>query len=340
MASHNYSTHGFSLLQELGSHETQSRSYQVNPGGQKHENTYNLKLQQHLEPWKPFCSLSKSNHFVESESNMKKPRLLLDVNETVQEEVTEFVLSKTEELKGRVFDMSLLHDSIPISSVLCLNQDSVSIDSYAQIVFSSSRAEFYMSKNSARWRKLSRLVPRFQRFDTEVDAVNLDPVTPVPVKRVKPSPKKRNPEIREKEKDLRRRNHLHAFEILFSLMLGSEQHRQTTMLSLKKSCGDLSELLTRLSIGFAGIGIAVFFSVSCHVASGPVSFCANEVFETALSFSLVLLSWSVNRLREAIVDVNRKTIKDEEIQHRVNSRMKDVYLRAATALAMFVLRFR
>ena len=124
-------------------------------------------------------------------------------------------------------------------------------------------------------------------------------------------------------------------------MLGSEQHRQTTMLSLKKksSCGDLSELLTQLSIAFAGTGIAVFFSVVCTAASGRVPFCANKVFEAGLCLSLVLLSWAVSRLREAIVGINSKVIKGEEITNRIESRIKDVYLRAATVIIMVALRF-
>ncbi|KFK42691.1 hypothetical protein AALP_AA1G027300 [Arabis alpina] len=71
MASHSYSTLGFSILQELGSNEIiKSRAYLVNHGGRRHEiktpTSFGLKLE-HLEPWKPFCSWSKSNHFVEFE---------------------------------------------------------------------------------------------------------------------------------------------------------------------------------------------------------------------------------------------------------------------------------
>lgn len=188
----------------------------------------------------------------------------------------------------------------------------------------------------------------FSRLDSEVlidtlqpDEVNLD-VAPQKTRATKPSRKKENPKLRDRENDLYKRNHLHACESLISLMLGSEQHRQTTMLSLKKksSCGDLSELLTQLSIAFAGTGIAVFFSVVCTAASGRVPFCANKVFEAGLCLSLVLLSWAVSRLREAIVGINSKVIKGEEITNRIESRIKDVYLRAATVIIMVALRFR
>ncbi|KAF3586311.1 hypothetical protein F2Q69_00025723 [Brassica cretica] len=95
---------------------------------------------------------------------------------------------------------------------------------------------------------------------------------------------------------------------------------------------------SRLSIGFAGTGIAVFFSVVCNAASGRVPFCANKVFEAGLCLSLVLLSRAVSRLREAIVGINSKVIKGEEITNRVESRIKDVYLRAATVIIMVALR--
>ncbi|KAF8111761.1 hypothetical protein N665_0073s0113 [Sinapis alba] len=280
---------------------------------------------------------------------MMKPSLLA-VHETGQEEeVTEFLLSREDKLKEGGVNMSLFSH---------LNKE-CSINPDAQILFSSSRhelndmvsiaAEFHMLKNSARWRKLSRLVPQFSRLDSEVlidtlqqDEVNLDAVTTISPHntRAKPSRKKQNSKLRDGENDLYKRNHLHACESLISLMIGSEQHRQITMLSLKKPCGeDLSELLTQLSIGFAGTGIAVFFSVVCNVASGRVPFCVNKVFDAGLSLSLVLLSWAVSRLREAIVSINRKAIKGEETTNRVESRIKDVYFRAATVIIMVALRF-
>ncbi|CAH8251017.1 unnamed protein product [Arabidopsis lyrata] len=398
MASHSYSTLGFSLLQELGSNEIikKSRAYLVNPGGRKHdilpESSFNLKPQL-LEPLKPFSSSSKSNHFVEFDSTMMKHRLM-DVHETgpdpvclslgitghyaKKQKVLEFLLSRSEELKEGGFDLSLLSELMGLealgsssqlpfatSSYFYLNQEfakpllDLMVD--GNILFLSSRAElndfvstaaeFHRLRNSTRWRKLSRLVPQFQRFNSEalidtlqLSAVKPDAVTLAPLKsaektRLKPSPKKQNPKIRDKEKDLYERNCLHAFESLISLMIGNEQHRKTTMLSLKKSRGELLELLTQCSIGFAGTGMAVLFFLVCDVASRQVPFCANKFFEGALSLSLVLLSWSVSRLREALVNFNRKTINEEEISNKVERRIKEVYFRAATVIAMVALRF-
>ncbi|CAH8388344.1 unnamed protein product [Eruca vesicaria subsp. sativa] len=352
MASHRYPpTLGFSVQ---GSNDITKKScaYLVNYGGRRQEikipeNSFDLKIQ-HLEkkPWKPFSSLRNSNHFLEFDSTM------MDVHETGQEKVIEFLLSREDKLKERgVNNMSLFSD---------LNKE-FSINPDAQILFSSGSrpelndmvsiaAEFYTLKKSARWRKLSRLVPQFSRLDSEVlidtlqqDEVNLDAATlpPQKTRATKPSRKKQNPKLRDRENDLYKRNHLHACESLISLMIGSEQHRQTTMLSLKKSCGELSELLTQLSISFAGTGIAGFFSVVCSAASGRVPFCcANNILDTGLSLSLVLLSWAVSSLRRAIVGINRKAIKGEETTDKVESRIKDVYFRAATVIIMVALRFR
>ncbi|KAL1216526.1 hypothetical protein V5N11_030169 [Cardamine amara subsp. amara] len=324
MASHIYPTLGFGLPQELGSNEIikRSRAYIVNPGGRKQEiireTSFNLKPQ-HLEPWKSFSALSKSNEF---DSTMMKPRLI-GVHES------------TKPLLDLMVDGNIL-----FSSIRAEINDMVSI-----------ATEFHMLRNSTRWRKLSRLVPQFQRFDSEVvienlqlPEVKLDADTQAPPKspektRLKPSPKKQNPKIRDREKDLHTRNHLHACESLISLMLGSEQHKQNTMLSLKKSRGDLSDFLTQFSIGIAGTGMAVFFSVACKIASRRVPFCENKFFDSALSLSLVLLSWAVSRLRKAINGVNKKAINEEEIRNRVERRIKEVYFRAAIVIAIVALRF-
>nr|VDC91829.1 unnamed protein product [Brassica oleracea] len=213
----------------------------------------------------------------------------------------------------------------------------------------SIASEFSLLRESTKWRQLSPLIPHFQsRFDSEV----LTPVTVLaPLKspektRLKPSPEKQNTKRKAKERDLYKRNHLHAYESLLSLMIGNDhQNKQTTILTLQRSCGELSELLTQFSITAAGTGMAVLFSVVCSIASRRVPFCANKFFDTGLGFSLVILSWAVNRLREVIVHVNRKankpcsSLKGDEIMNSVERSIKEVYFRAATVLAVFALRF-
>ncbi|XP_010455950.1 PREDICTED: uncharacterized protein LOC104737458 isoform X4 [Camelina sativa] len=265
------------------------------------------------------------------------------------------------------------------SSVLYLNQElgkpvldlvrdmvdnpEFSVRSNGHVLFSSNSnpelndllsiaSEFNLSRNSTKWRQLSPLIPHFQRFESEVLApVNLKAVTVLaPLKspektRVK-SPRKQNTKRKAKERDLYKRNHLHAYESLLSLMIGNDhQHKHATVVSLQKSCGELSELLTQFSISVAGTGIAVLFSVACSLASRRVPFCANKFFDTGLGFSLVILAWAVNRLREVIVHANRKankpcsSLKDDEIINSVEKSIKEVYFRAATVIAVFALRF-
>ncbi|XP_010542874.1 PREDICTED: uncharacterized protein LOC104815946 [Tarenaya hassleriana] len=230
-----------------------------------------------------------------------------------------------------------------------------------QVIFSSSRkelndilsiaAEFYLSSHSTRGRKLSPLVPHFTRLDGEVMATlqlgpaKLKAMPTAPLKcpdttKLKPSPKKHNTKRRAREREnLYERNHLHACESLLSLMIGNDQHKKTAILSLKGSITEISELLNRFSIGIAGTGIAVLFSVLCSMATGRVPFCADKFFSTGLGFTLVWLSWAVNKLRETIVNVNRKAVKDEYMASRVERSMKEVYFRAATVMAMLALRF-
>ncbi|XP_056842300.1 uncharacterized protein LOC130495147 [Raphanus sativus] len=176
MASHSYPIHGFSVQGIT----KKSRAYLVNSGVRRQEsiipeNSFDLKIQ-HLgePPCKAFSSLRNCNHFMESDSNMLKHRLL-DVHETRQEEVVEFLLSTTEdELKERGAKMSLLSNlnqeqMKPLLDVMIHNQE-FSINPDAQILFSSSRSELNdmvsiaaKLNKSDRWRKLSLLVPQSQR---------------------------------------------------------------------------------------------------------------------------------------------------------------------------------
>ncbi|KAG2331307.1 hypothetical protein Bca52824_002487 [Brassica carinata] len=380
MTSHGYSIPGgLGLPHELSNVEIikSNRSYLVNPGAKQEiipASSFNLNPD-HLEPWKPVSSLNKSSQFVELDSAMMKP-LLMDVHGKEEFKERGFdmsMLSELMELEAMKSSSQLL--PYGASSVLYLNQElekpvldlvremmdnsEFSLKPNDHLLFSSSSnaelndilsiaSEFNLSRVSTRWRQLSPLIPHFQRFDSEV----LTPVTVLaPLKspektKLKPSPKKQNTKRKAKERDLYKRNHLHAYESLLSLMIGNDQHhKQTTILTLQRSCGELSELLTQFSITAAGTGMAVLFSVVCSLASRRVPFCANKFFDTGLGFSLVILSWAVNRLREVIIHVNRRenkpcsSLKGDEIINNVERSIKEVYFRAATVLAVFALRF-
>lgn len=159
--------------------------------------------------------------------------------------------------------------------------------------------------------------------------------------KAKPSQKKNKKVARER--DLFKKNYIHACESLLFLMADKRHRRETAILSLKKSGPELPELLTQFSTGIAGTGLAVLLSVMCKLACGRVPFCASKVFSTGLGFGLVWLSWGVNKLRDTIVNISKNSgkmrgLKDEEMIQKVDTSLKEVYFRAAALLVVAVLR--
>ncbi|EXB39325.1 hypothetical protein L484_025020 [Morus notabilis] len=222
-------------------------------------------------------------------------------------------------------------------------------------------AEFYLSKSSATWEKQSMLVPHYSssftltRLDSseirvlvDGNTLKLQATTVAPLKsaekvKVK-SPKKKSGRKVCRERDLYKKNYFHACENLISIMVDKRRkHCKTAILSLKKSGPELPELLTRFSAGIAGTGLAVLFSVVCKLACSRVPFCTTRLFNTGLGFGLFWLSWAVNKLRDTIVYVNKNQgklgLKEEEMMNKVDKSVKDIYFRAATLMAIAVLRF-
>lgn len=159
--------------------------------------------------------------------------------------------------------------------------------------------------------------------------------------KVKPSQKKSKKVARER--DLFKKNYLHACESLLSLMVDKRQHRKTAILSLKKSGPVLPELLTQFSVGIAGTGLAVLLSVIYKLACGRgIPFCASKLLNTGFGVGLVWLSWAVNKLRDTIVGINKNAgkprLKDEEIIRKVDKSLREIYFRSAALLAVAVLR--
>ncbi|XVE73186.1 hypothetical protein DITRI_Ditri11bG0097200 [Diplodiscus trichospermus] len=216
-------------------------------------------------------------------------------------------------------------------------------------------AEFYLSSNSTKWRKQLALVPHFNWTQSNGAHVHTSfpsppfevasiapPKSPEKIK-LKPSPKKKTSKKLARERDLYKKNYFHACESLLSLMVNKRQHGKTAILSLKKSGPELPELLTQFSAGIAGTGLAVLFSVICKVACGRVPFCTSKLFSTGLGFGLVWLSWAVNRLRDTVMHISKNTskldLKEEEMIKRVDKSVNEIYFRAATLMAVAVLRF-
>ncbi|KAL8213983.1 hypothetical protein R6Q57_003432 [Mikania cordata] len=211
-------------------------------------------------------------------------------------------------------------------------------------------AEFYLSKNSTNWR--NSLVPHFNRLDYDEtsyygSALELENVIVAPPKspqkiKLKPSTKKKG--SRHKTTIKHRSNYSQACESLLSILVDENRRRKSAIPMLKKSGLELPKLLTQFSASIAGTGIALMFSVVCKVACGRVPFCSSKLLNTGLALGLVWLSWAVNTLRDTIVTINRnsnkkKGLKDEEMMKKLDKSVKEIYFRAATLMAVMVLRF-
>ncbi|XP_015891556.3 uncharacterized protein LOC107425994 [Ziziphus jujuba] len=214
-------------------------------------------------------------------------------------------------------------------------------------------AEFYLAKNSSKWKKQSMLVPHYTRLDNSEGVIingsslTLQATTVAPLKspqktKVKSLPKKKNGKKLGRERDLYKKNYFRACENLLSLMVSKRKYGKTAILSLKKSGPELPELLTQFSAGIAGTGLAVLFSVICKVACGRVPLTASKFFNTGIGCGLVWLSWAVNKLRDSIVYISKNAgklgLKEEDMVKAVDSSIKEIYFRAATVMAVAMLR--
>ncbi|KAF5930363.1 hypothetical protein HYC85_031236 [Camellia sinensis] len=215
-------------------------------------------------------------------------------------------------------------------------------------------AEHYLSENSTKWRKQSMLIPHFNRLDciearanvhessTVLENMKFAPLKSPEKIKLRPSPKKKTNKKAVRERDLYKKNYFHACECLLSIMMDKKRNGKTAMLSLKKSGPELPQLLMQFSASIAGTGIAVLFSVICKLAYSRVPFCASRLFSTGFGFGLVWLSSAVNRLRDTVVYINKNSgklnLKEEEMMRKLDRSVKEVFFRAATVMAVAVLR--
>jgi hypothetical protein len=151
-------------------------------------------------------------------------------------------------------------------------------------------------------------------------------------------------------RDIFQKNYFHTCENLLSLLLdksSTSTGRSTgvAILSLKKLGPEIAHILTSFSIGIAGTGLAVLFSVACKTAAPgtrlPIS--AARFFNTGFGLGLFWLSCAVNGLRDTIVQVfkdsNKLKMKDEDMMAlKLERSMRDVLFRAGTLVALAALR--
>uniref|UniRef100_A0A0D9WCM8 Uncharacterized protein n=1 Tax=Leersia perrieri TaxID=77586 RepID=A0A0D9WCM8_9ORYZ len=159
----------------------------------------------------------------------------------------------------------------------------------------------------------------------------------------KSSSKKKQKSKNIKERDLYQKNYFHASEAFLSMLLDKD-NSNSTIHSLKKAGPEISELLTKCSIGIAGTGLAVLLSVVCKMATGMKSpIAATRLVNTGVGLGLFWLSWAVNRLRDTITGIFRSpsdmNLNDEEVAVRIQKSMNDILFRAVTILAITAFKF-
>ncbi|KAJ1261565.1 hypothetical protein BS78_09G039700 [Paspalum vaginatum] len=212
--------------------------------------------------------------------------------------------------------------------------------------------EFNMSKRETSGCKTAFLVPYFERkrrsrankqvSDSKLASTTVDVTKGTNVKS-KSSSKKKQRGKNIKERDLYQRNYIHASEAFLSILLDKDKS-SSTILSLKKACPELTELLTQCSIGIAGTGLAILLSVMCKMATGMrTPFASARLLSTSVGFGLFWLSWAVNGLRDTIASISRSPSNmnavDDEAAVIIQKSMNEILFRAITLLAITALKF-
>ncbi|KAE8665446.1 DNA-directed RNA polymerase III subunit RPC8-like [Hibiscus syriacus] len=203
-----------------------------------------------------------------------------------------------------------------------MHNSKVAVNPDGQVVLTACGTEMKdvlsIVADSTKWRKQSSLVPYFDRkrimkarADTNLSSPQFEVESIAPLKspekiKLKPSPKK-----------------------------GAGREISTRTISM--------HLLTQFSASIAGAGLAVLFTIIFEVACGRVPFGTSKLFSTGLAFGLVWLSRAVDRLRDTVVHISKNISKldlvEEEMIKRVGRSLNQIYFRAATLMAVAVLRF-
>lgn len=213
-------------------------------------------------------------------------------------------------------------------------------------------SEFYFSKDSMKCTKHAMVVPYFDRKTCKTKSkgessaqkldVNASSLRSPQKTKYQTSPQRKSNKRAVKESEIYRNNYLHACESLLSIIVDKKRHGKTAILSLKKSGPQLPNFLTTFSATIAGTGIAVLFSIACRLACGRIVFSAPRLLNTGLGLGLIWLSWAVNNLRDTVVVINRSSGKldmiEDDMMNNLDKNVKEIYFRAATLLAVVVLR--
>lgn len=126
-------------------------------------------------------------------------------------------------------------------------------------------------------------------------------------------------------------------------MVDKKRNGKATVLALKKCGPELPQLLTQVSATIAGTGLALLFCVAYKVGRGKVPFCSSQVLNTGFGIGLVWLSWAVHKLRDSIICISKSSGKsgvkeEEEMMKNLDKSVNEIYLRAATVMAVVLMR--
>lgn len=262
-----------------------------------------------------------------------------------------------------VYPSAALHLWEPSSNLIGLNSGKM-IHSDGRLLVSGATAsiemkdilsiisEFYFSKDSMKCTKHAMVVPYFDRKTCKTKSkgessaqkldVNAASLRSPQKTKYQTSPQRKSNKRAVRESEIYRNNYLHACESLLSIIVDKKRHGKTAILSLKKSGPQLPHFLTTFSATIAGTGIAVLFSIACRLACGRIVFSAPRLLNTGLGLGLIWLSWAVNNLRDTVVVINRSPGKldmiEDDMMNNLDKNVKEIYFRAATLLAVVVLR--
>ncbi|KAL3328629.1 hypothetical protein AABB24_035990 [Solanum stoloniferum] len=262
-----------------------------------------------------------------------------------------------------VYPSAALHLWEPYSNLIGLNSGKM-IHSDGRLLISGASAsiemkdilsiisEFYFSNDSMKCTKHAMVVPYFDRKTCKTESkgessaqkldVNAASLRSPQKTKYQTSPRRKSNKRAVRESEIYRNNYLHACESLLSIIVDKKRHGKTAILSLKKSGPQLPHFLTTFSATIAGTGIAVLFSIACRLACGRIVFSAPRLLNTGLGLGLIWLSWAVNNLRDTVVVINRSPGKldmiEDDMMNNLDKNVKEIYFRAATLLAVVVLR--
>lgn len=213
-------------------------------------------------------------------------------------------------------------------------------------------AEFNMLKSFTTSNKRSMVVPYFTRSRggharASGQGSVLSNQTIAPSKspeniKLKPLLKKKPYKNAGKERDVYQKNYFRACENLLSVIV-DKKSGSFVILSLKKSAPEITQLLSHVSAGIAGTGLAILLSVACKTAIGRLPLSSTKVLNTGLGIGFFCLSWAVNKLRETVSYISRSSNKlkltEEDIIGRVDRSVNEVLFRAIALVAIVLLRF-